>query len=469
MAAYEYDLVIIGAGSGGLIAAGFAAQLGAKVALVEKDRIGGDCTWTGCMPSKALVKAAKIAHEVRTASQYGINAGMPSANMAAVRDYVRRAIQQVYQHTTPEALQRQGMDVLMGGARFIDRSSILVGHRKVRSKKFLITTGAIPVLPRIDGLNEVPFDTYKSVFETETLPHAMIVVGGGPIGMELAQAYQRLGALVTVIAEHLLPKEDSDVRERMRAIFEREGVRFVWGRAKAVRRLGEEVVISTDREEARGNLLLIASGRKPMLDGLDLRKAGVNYSEEGIPVDDRLRTSAKNIYAAGDVLGGYQFSHFAGWQAFQAVRNALLPGSSSGLTDIVPRVTFTDPEVAHVGHTEREARSKFGDDIQVCRQESRRIDRAVCENDLDGFIKVIAKKDGTILGATIVAQRAGETINELAVAVKHKLKIGDVAGTIHAYPTYSTGVQLLMTSMAVEKLLSGTSGRLIRGVSRFVR
>lgn len=469
MAAYKYDLVIIGAGSGGLIAAGFAVQLGAKVALIEKDRIGGDCTWTGCMPSKALVKVAKIAHEVRTASQYGINAGMPSASMIGVRDYVRRAIQQVYQHTTPEAFQRQGIDVLMGGAQFIDRSSILVGDHTVRSKKFLITTGAIPAVPPIDGLNEVPFVTYKSIFENGSLPRAMIVVGGGPIGMELAQAYQRLGCLVTVVADRLLPKEDSDVRDQLKTILEREGVRFVWGRAKAVRRLGEETVISTDREEARGNLLLIASGRKPMVDGLDLQKAGVNYSQKGITVDDRLRTSAKNIYAAGDVLGGYQFSHFAGWQAFQAVRNALLPGSSSGLADIVPRVTFTDPEVAQVGRTEREARSVFGDDIHVCRQELHRVDRAVCENDLDGFIKVIAKNDGTILGATIVAQRAGETINELAVAVKHKLKIGDVAGAIHAYPTYSTGVQLLMTSMAVEKLLSGRSGRIIRSLSRYVR
>jgi pyruvate/2-oxoglutarate dehydrogenase complex dihydrolipoamide dehydrogenase (E3) component len=201
------------------------------------------------------------------------------------------------------------------------------------------------------------------------------------------------------------------------------------------------------------------------LEGLDLEKVGVQYSDKGITIDDRLRTTAKNIYAAGDVVGGYQFSHFAGWQAFQAVRNMLLPGSSSGLTDIVPRITFTDPEVAHVGLTEDESRSRFGQEITVSRWDLSRVDRAVCDNERRGFIKVIAKSDGTILAVTIIAERAGETINEVAVAMKHGLKINDVAGTIHAYPTYSTGLQLLLTEMSLEQFLSGTSGKIIRAVS----
>jgi len=469
MAAHDFDLVIIGAGSGGLTAAGFAAQLGAKVALVEKNRIGGDCTWTGCVPSKALLKAAKIAHEVRTASRFGVTANPPIVEMTKVRAYVRQAIQQVYQFEGPEELRKQGIEVIQGAGRFVDASTIVVGEQLVRSKSFLLTTGARPRIPPIAELNEVPFVTYEQIFDNDRLPRAMIVVGGGPIGMEMAQAYQRLGAQVTVVADRLLPKEEPEVREVMQRVFEREGVRFVWGRAKSARKEGDEIGVVTDREEARGDLLLIASGRKPTVAGLDLEKAGVEYSEKGVPVDGRLRTNVKNIYAAGDVTGGYQFTHFAGWQAFQAARNALLPGSNSGLTDLVPWVTFTDPEVAHVGLTEEQARVKFGENVRVCRWEMSRTDRAICEDDRDGFIKVIAKKNGTLLGATVVNGRAGETITEFIVAIKQNMNVSDLAGAIHAYPTYSTAVQQLAAELAIERTLAGVSGKIIRGLSKIIR
>ena len=469
MATHDFDLVIIGAGSGGLTAAGFAAQLGAKVALVEKNRIGGDCTWTGCVPSKALLKAAKIAHEVRTASRFGVTANPPIVEMTKVRAYVRQAIQQVYQFEGPEELRKQGIEVIQGAGRFVDARTIVVGEQLVRSKTFLLATGARPRIPPIAGLNEVPFVTYEQIFDNDRLPRAMIVVGGGPIGMEMAQAYQRLGAQVTVVADRLLPKEEPEVREVMQRVFEREGVRFAWGRAKSARKEGDEIVVATDREEARGELLLIASGRKPTVAGLDLEKAGVNYSEGGIPVDDQLRTNVKNIYAAGDVTGGYQFTHFAGWQAFQAARNALLPGSSSGLTDLVPWVTFTDPEVAHVGLTEEQARVKFGENVKVCRWEMSRTDRAICEDDRDGFVKVIAKKNGILLGATVVNGRAGETITEFIVAMKQNMKVSDLAGAIHAYPTYSTAVQQLAAELAIERTLAGASGKIIRGLSKIIR
>jgi pyruvate/2-oxoglutarate dehydrogenase complex dihydrolipoamide dehydrogenase (E3) component len=469
MSQQQYDLAIIGAGSGGLIAAEFAVQLGAKTALVEKDRIGGDCTWTGCVPSKALLKAAKVAHQVRTAAQYGIASQSPATDMARVHEYVQRAVQQIYQGTTPEALQKKGIDVYVGAARFIDSSKILAGDTALQARHFLIATGARPVVPEIPGLSSVPFVTYHQIFDNQRLPRSMVIVGGGPLGMEIAQAYQRLGAQVTVVADRLLPKEDQDVRDLMEQVFAEEGIRRVKGRAKAARKDGDFIVIATDEQETKGELLLVASGRKPNVDGLELEKAGVEYTHTGIKVDDELRTSAKHIYAAGDVLGGYQFSHYAGWQAFQAVRNALLPGSNSGLTDLVPWVTFTDPEVAHVGFSEQKARSEFGDELKIRRWTLRKVDRAVCENDRNGFIKVIAKADGSVLGATIVAERAGETITEMVIAMKHKLKVMDIAGTIHAYPTYTTGVQLLATEIAVEKLLSGTSGRIIRTLSAVVR
>jgi pyruvate/2-oxoglutarate dehydrogenase complex dihydrolipoamide dehydrogenase (E3) component len=470
MADTTYDLIIIGAGSGGLTAAGFAAQLGAKVALVEKHRVGGDCTWTGCVPSKALLKAAKIAHEARVAAHYGIIAAPPTADMAKVRAYVRDTIHQVYQHEAPEELERQGIDTILATASFLDANTIQAGERTLKAKTFLLCTGAHPFLPPIKGLNEVPFITYEQIFDNDQLPATMIVIGAGPIGMEMAQAYQRLGAQVTVVGDRLLPKEEIEVQEVMSKVFTREGLQFVWGRATSVRKEGDEIVVQTAQGgAARGAMLLVASGRKPTVKGLDLEKAGVTYSDKGLPVDDQLRTNVKNIYAAGDVLGGYQFTHFAGWQAFQAVRNALLPGSSSGFSDVVPWVTFTDPEVAHVGMTEAQARTKFSDNVNVNRWEMDRTDRAVCENDQDGFIKVVSKKDGTILGATMVAGRAGEAITEFIVAIKNNLKIADLASSIHAYPTYSTAVQQLAAGVAVDNLLSGTTGKVIRGLSKLIR
>ena len=465
----KYDLTILGAGAAGLIAADFALHLGAKVALLEKDRIGGDCTWTGCVPSKALIKVAKVAHEIRSASRYGINASAPVTGMGRVREYLRSAIAHIYKPTTPEALRQKGMDVFLGPTSFVDPRSVRIGDQIVHSKKFLIATGARPFVPPIAGLSQTTFCTYLNIFDNEYLPASMIVVGGGPVGTEIAQAYQRLGSQVTVVTDRLLPKEEPDVREVIQKVFEREGVQFVWGRARACRREGNAIAVSTDKGEALGEMLLIASGRSPNIDGLDLEKAGVKYSAKGIAVDTHLRTSAKHVYAAGDVLGGQQFSHFAGWQAFQAVRNALLPGKSSGFTNVVPRVTFTDPEVAQVGLSEQSARSTFGEHVQVRRWPLSKVDRAVCEGDTDGFIKIIAKRDGSILGATIVAHGAGEAIAELAIAMDHKLKINDLAGTIHPYPTYSTGIQLLLTEMAVEARLSGASGRIIRGLSEVVR
>ena len=465
----RYDLVIVGAGSGGLVAARFAAQLGAKVALIEKNRIGGDCTWTGCVPSKALLKVAKVAHEIRIARRYGISANSPEIDMPAVREYVRGAIESVYRFENPEVLAAEGIELIFGAARFVDPSTVLVGVRTIPSKVFLLTTGARPSVPAITGIKNVPFITYEQIFDNDVLPKTVLIVGGGPIGVEMAQAYQRLGSQVTVVGKAVLPKEDADVQELIKTVLEGEGVHFVLERTKEAQRDGNAVVIATEDQELTGDLLLIAAGRKPNVEGLDLEKAGVKYSQDGIPVDDRLRTNVHHIYAAGDITGGYQFTHYAGWQAFQAVRNALLPGSASGISDIVPWVTFTDPEVAHVGLTEHEARTKHGDHIQVNRRELGQVDRAVCENDAAGFLKVITGPDGTLLGASMIAARAGEAIVELVIAMKNKLKVADLAGTIHPYPTYSTAVQQIAADITVEHLLSGASGKLIRGLSRAVR
>jgi pyruvate/2-oxoglutarate dehydrogenase complex dihydrolipoamide dehydrogenase (E3) component len=467
--AETYDLVIIGAGSGGLTAAGFAAQLGAKTALIEKSRIGGDCTWTGCVPSKALLKAAKVAHEARTAARYGVAVSPPTVDMAGVRAYVQRAIQEVYQFETPDALRHEGVEPILAPARFLDPHTVGAGDRIISAKYFLIATGARPAMPDISGIEASSFCTYERIFDNDRLPARLTVIGGGPIGLEIAQAYQRLGAQTTLVAPHLLPKEEPEVQEVLAQVFAREGMNWLRGRASAIRRRGDAVVVETPNGEAEGDLLFVASGRKPTVAGLDLEKAGVRFTEDGIPVDQTLRTNVKHIFAAGDVLGGHQFTHFAGWQAFQAVRNALLVGSASGFSEVVPWVTFTDPEVAHVGLTEAHATEKFPGQVKTFRWELTRADRAVCDGDTDGFIKLVCKPDGALLGATVVAARAGEVITEFVVALKNNLAISDLANAIHAYPTYSTAVQQLASAIAIENFLSGTAGKVVRGLSKIMR
>jgi pyruvate/2-oxoglutarate dehydrogenase complex dihydrolipoamide dehydrogenase (E3) component len=468
MSAETYDFAIIGAGSVGLIAADFAVKLGARVALLERERIGGDCTWSGCVPSKSLLKVAKVAHDLRSASTFGIQSQPPVVDMVQVREYLRSTIQQIYQGTTPEALQQKGMDIALGPVKFVDLHTLLVGAQRVTAKKILIATGAEPVLPWLPGLSDVSFSTYRQIFENDRLPASMVVIGGGPVGVEVAQAYQRLGTQVTIFAERLLPKEEPDASEILRRVLEREGLHIVPERALSVARSGNRRRVHSQQHQVECDLLFVAAGRKPALDGLNLEAAGITYSDRGIEVNSTLQTSTSTIYAAGDVLGGEQFSHLAGWQGFQAARNALLPGSNAGFTSVMPRVTFTDPEVAQVGMTSAEALAAHPDGV-VSTWSIDRVDRAVCDNDRDGMIKIITTRAGTILGATIVGRRAGEAIMEIVLAMQQKLKVHDLASTIHPYPTYNSGIQLLATEMAVEHTLAGISGSMIRTASRFAR
>jgi pyruvate/2-oxoglutarate dehydrogenase complex dihydrolipoamide dehydrogenase (E3) component len=468
MSTEQYDLAIIGAGSVGLIAADFAVKLGARVALLERDRIGGDCTWSGCVPSKSLLKVAKVAHDLRTASTFGIKSQMPVVDMVQVREYLRSTIRQIYKGTTPEALRQKGMDILLGAVGFVDPHTLIVGDQRITAKKILIATGAEPVLPLIPGLRDVTFSTYRQIFENDHLPLSMVVIGGGPVGVEIAQAYQRLGTQVAIFAERLLPKEEPEASEILRKVFAREGLEVVHERAASVKQSGDRIAVHSTNERVECDLLLVAAGRKPTIDGLNLEAAGVQYSDNGIEVNDHLQTSVRTIYAAGDVLGGEQFSHLAGWQGFQAARNALLPGSSLGLSSVMPRITFTDPEIAEVGLTSTQAVAAHTEAV-VSTWPISRVDRAVCDHDCEGMIKIIATPSGMILGATIVGHRAGEAIMEIVMAMQNKLKVSDLAGTIHPYPTYNSGIQLLATEMAVHSALTGVSGKVIRRVSRMAR
>jgi pyruvate/2-oxoglutarate dehydrogenase complex dihydrolipoamide dehydrogenase (E3) component len=466
----DYDLVIIGAGAAGLIAARFAARLGARVLLAERDRIGGDCTWTGCVPSKSLIRVAKAAHEIRTAQRFGVDAGSCTVNMTTVRNYVQRKVQEIYEPTSPEALGREGIDVALGPAAFENARTLRVGERSVVGRRFLVCTGATPVMPAIAGLEETPHCTYHNIFDLSRLPASLTIVGGGPLGMELAQAFQRLGSEVTILASRLLPHDDPDAAGILQRVFEREGVQWIRGRAIAVRQEPHGIVVSSAAgSEVRAETILVAAGRQPNVEGLGLDRAGVAHSARGISVDDRLRTNVSHIYAAGDVLGGEQFSHVAGWQAFEAARNALLPGSSSGRVNPMAWVTFTDPEVAQVGLSEKAAREQLGETISVTTWDIARVDRAKCDDDEDGFIKLVSNRRGVLIGATIVAGRAGEMSGELSLAIAKGLSVGDVATAVHAYPTYATALQQMASQEATARWTSSAAGRVIARLLGFGR
>jgi pyruvate/2-oxoglutarate dehydrogenase complex dihydrolipoamide dehydrogenase (E3) component len=466
---YDYDFAIVGAGASGLIAADFALKLGARVVMIEKDRIGGDCTWSGCVPSKSLIKAASVAHAVQQAARFGVGAEARPTDMPQVRAWLNSTIEHIYAPTTPEALRAKGMQVLLGAASFTDAHTLQVGEQRITAGKVLINTGARPHVPDIAGLDCVPFMTYKEIFQNARLPRRLLVVGGGPIGCEIAQSYRRLGAKVTLIANRLLPEEEPEASAVLEDVFAVEGVDRIHGRATAVCYVDDLFTLNTSMGDEHGDMLLIATGRVPVVEGLGLERAGVRYTVDGITIDAHLRTSASNIYAAGDVLGGPQYSHLAGWQGFQATRNALLPGKAAGTPRAMPRVTFTSPEVARIGMTERQARQAYGDKLQTGILPLARVDRAVSEDDTRGFNKLLASQTGQILGATLVGERASEAITEVVMAMDRGIKLEHLAGVVHPYPTYAIGLQFLATEMAMRRTFASFKGRMLCAVSRFYR
>ena len=468
-----YDLVIVGGGSAGLMAASLAVQFDARVALVEKDRIGGDCTWTGCVPSKTLRKAAKVAHAMRTADRYGLVPAEPEVDLGAVMNHVRSVVDEIYQEESPQALRADGIDVYLGGARFLDPHTLAAGKDTITARNVLITTGAHPYIPPIQGLENVDYVTYETIWELDTLPRHLLVAGAGPVGSELAQAFRRLGSSVTLIAsgDRILPRDDPAASRVLEDVFRSEGIQVVPNARVELVWQDEagRIHVGAGGNGLAGDALLIAAGRRPNVDGLDLEKAGVDYSASGIQVDDHLRTSQRHIYAAGDCTGGYQFTHYAGWQAAMAARNALLPGASKGVTDLVPWTTFTDPEVAHAGLTETQAREQFGNAVKTCDWPMAQVDRARTEGDTDGFIKLVHLQNGTLLGATIVAAQAGEMIHEWIVALDRGIKVDDLSNILHVYPTYSIAGMQASAAIRVERLLNGTTGRVVRGLARLTR
>lgn len=459
----EYDLIVIGAGAAGLSGARLAARLGARVALVERDKIGGDCTWRGCVPSKSLLSVARRARAAIDGRARGLLVGELRANFMAARGFLDETRAHIGAAEDRSVLSREGIDVVLGAAQFVDAHTIEVDGRQLRARRFLLAVGSTPAVPPIQGLMGTPYLTSDTVFDIEHAPRRLCIVGAGPIGVELAQAFANLSIEVVLIGERVLPKDEPEAQELIERVLEKHGVIRVRKKAERVSYADARFTVHAQGEEAYGDALLVAAGRAVHVESLALDVAGVEVNERGVVVDDSLRTKAKHIYAVGDCIDGPKFTHAAGWQAAHAVRNALFPGRRRGLLRDVPWVTYTEPEVAHAGLTEAEARRRFHDRVRVSRIDLEHVDRAICEGEREGFVKLVFDaRTNKVVGATVVASRAGEVVSELALAIELGVDASTLANTVHPYPTFSGAIQQAAMGATLEALEGGLLGKIAR-------
>jgi pyruvate/2-oxoglutarate dehydrogenase complex dihydrolipoamide dehydrogenase (E3) component len=454
--AARYHLVVLGAGTAGLVTAAGAAGLGAKVALIESRLMGGDCLNFGCVPSKAVLRAARAAADAREAAAFGVHAGDVTVDFPAVMERMRRVRAEISAADSAERFAREcGVDVFLGRGRFTGERTIDVDGTELRFSRAVIATGARPATLPIEGLDEAGYLTNETVFSLTCLPPRLAVIGAGPIGCELAQAFRQFGSEVTVIeaADGILGREDRDAAQVLQTRMESEGVRFHLGaRITLVRRDGAgrrlEVESAAGRGEIHADEILVAGGRSPNVEGLGLEEAGVRFDRaRGVIVDVYLRTANPRIYAAGDVCMAWKFTHAADFAARIAIQNALFSAGPFGRRKLsaltVAWCTYTHPEVAHVGLYEHEARDR-GLDAQTFTQEMRHVDRAVTDGDTRGFVRILAgKRTGRILGATVVARNAGDLISEITLAMTQGVPLGKIAGVIHPYPTQADAIRRL--------------------------
>ncbi len=467
------DICVIGAGSGGLSVAAGASQMGADTVLLEKHKMGGDCLNFGCVPSKALLAAGHAAEGIRNARRFGVDAAEPKVDAKRVFQHVHGAIAAIEPNDSVERFTGLGVNVIEAAGRFVDAGTVEAGDTRITARRFVIATGSSPFVPPIPGLEDVPYYTNETVFYAEALPAHLIVIGGGPIGIELAQAHRHLGCRVTVLELfNVMPKDDPElvavVRKQLDAdgIVIREGVKI--GRVEKTDD-GLAVILESDGGEERveGSHLLVATGRRANVDGLNLEAAGIGYSPKGIEVDARLRTTNKKVFAIGDVAGGLQFTHVAGYHAGIVIKNALfrLPAKADHST--VPWVTYTAPELAQVGLTEAEARDRHGAGIRVLRWPFHENDRAQAEGETEGLVKAITTKKGVILGCGIAGPQAGELIQTWVLAMSQKIKVGGVATMIAPYPTLGEVSKRAAGSFYTPSLFSEKTRKIVRFLAKF--
>jgi len=439
----RYNLVVIGGGTAGLVSAAGAAGLGAKVALIERHLLGGDCLNYGCVPSKALLRSAHAAHDARTAGEFGVHvAGSVEPDFSAAMARLRRLRAGIAPHDSAERFRTLGIDVFIGDARFTGADTIEVGGDRLRFSRAIVATGARAAVPPVAGLEDSGYLTNETVFSLTTRPAHLVVIGGGPIGCEMAQAFARLGSRVTVVSHdrQLLPREDPDAARLLTTVFEREGIELRLGAALTrVERVGDrrQVTISRDGRDdtLEADEILVAVGRAPNVEGLGLEAAGVAFTRTGVTVDDFLRTSNPRIYAAGDICTPYKFTHAADAMARIAIQNALFFGRKRVSSLVIPWATYTDPEIAHVGLSAADA-GKAGDRVVTLQVALDEVDRAVLDGETEGFARAhVDARSGRLLGATIVARHAGDLIGEMSLMMTAGLTMDALSRTIHPYPS----------------------------------
>jgi len=446
----RYNLVVIGAGTAGLVTAAGAAGLGAKVALVERHLMGGDCLNVGCVPSKALLRAAKAVAAVRDGTEFGVvSSTAPSADFGVAMERVRRLRAEMSHHDSAARFRELGVDVFLGEANFSGPDTVEVAGQSLRFKQAVIATGARATLPTISGLADAGFLTNESIFNLTELPRRLAIIGGGPIGCELAQAFARFGAKVSLIESNsqLLPREDRPAAALLETALRRDGVELLLG-CKVDRVSGSDSAktLRLQRDPGTTTLevdeILVGAGRTPNVEGLGLDQAGVRYDlRRGIEVNDRLQTSNTHIFAAGDVCSLYRFTHAADAMARIVIQNALFFGRAKASSLVIPWCTYTDPEIAHVGLSEQEAKTQ-GTAVDVFTQQLSGVDRAILDGESDGYVSVLVERGSDrIVGATIVAAHAGEMISELTLAMIGGLGLKTIGRTIHPYPTQAEAIK----------------------------
>lgn len=475
---YDFDAVVIGGGAAGLTASGIAANFGAKTIMVESERLGGDCTWTGCVPSKTLIKAASVVHHMKQSAKYGVSVTGEDIDTSSVMKHVDKVRKEVYEDADrPEIFENMGIEVVSGKASFVNDHTLKIvlndgSEREISGRYIFICTGAKAFVPPIPGVNEIDSLTNESLFEIDNLPEKLIIVGGGPIGSEMAQSFQRLGSEVHVIdmASGILMNDDPELTSVLRSKMTSEGVTFHLNAAvKRIEKSGKfvKVVYEQNDEEKSvdGNRILLATGRRANIEALNLDAAGVEYSKSGVTVNNSCRTNKKHIYAIGDVTGRYQFTHMSEHMAKVATSNALLKIPMKIDQKHVPWVTYTEPELGHVGATEKELKER-GISFETYRFPFSKIDRAITDGATEGLIKVYAKKwSGKILGASIVGAHAGEMISQYALAMRNGVSLRDFADTIHPYPSYGLGAR----RAADQWYIKNQSETLVKWIKRIFR
>ncbi|MFY8113880.1 MAG: dihydrolipoyl dehydrogenase family protein [Rhabdaerophilum sp.] len=467
---WHADLCVIGAGPGGLSVAAGAAQMGASVILVEKGEMGGDCLNTGCVPSKALIAAASCAQGFRDAGRFGIAPAEPAVDFAAIHAHMRDVIAGIAPHDSVERFEGLGVKVLPGTGCFLDGSTLAVGESRVTARRFVIATGSRAAIPPVPGLSDIPYLTNETLFHLDTCPDHLAILGGGPIGMEMAQAFRRLGARVTLLEQgRVLAREDEDAAALIRDALANEGVAIREGiRLARVEAAASGITLHLETGESiAASHLLVAAGRRPDIEGLGLDAAGIRTHAAGIMVDARLRTSNRRVFAIGDVAGGAQFTHLAGYQAGIVIRNALFALPARASPAALPRVTYTEPELAQIGLDEATARGRHGE-IRILTSPFADNDRARAGRRTEGWARILTDRRGRILGATLVGAHAGELVGLWALALQSGLRIGAVAGMVLPYPTLGEISKRAAGQFYTPTLFGPGTRRLVGWIQRFL-